>query len=193
MTRHFPVEISVSAGACICSCLSVLLIPLDLVYSFYLSAAVHELGHLLALYIFHIPVFSVTFRIGGALIQTGTVSLKEELLCALSGPFFSFLCLLFVHDFPLLAVCGLIQGCFNLLPLYPMDGGRILRCTCLALCPHRAVFICNTAALFTVAVVCMLCGILFLHTSDHLFLFIAFYFLLQTWVNRKIPCKENRY
>lgn len=193
MTKHFPAEITVSAGACISTCLLILLAPLNLVFSFYLAAAIHEFGHLLALFLFRVPFFSITFRVGGVFIQTGAASLKEELLCTLAGPFCSFLCLLVLRRFPLLSVCALIQGCFNLLPLYPMDGGRILRCICLFLCPNHADTICKVAALLTITVITTLCIFLFLHTQEHLFLFIAVYFLLQTCVKRKTPCKEHGY
>jgi len=171
----------------------ILLVPIELVFSFYLAAAVHEAGHLLILWLFHVPVFGISFRIGGAVIETAPVPLKEELICTAAGPFGSFLCLLFLRHFPLLAVCALFQGTFNLLPVYPMDGGRILQCLCLLLCPNRAAAICKITGLLTITMICALCIFLFLHTAECLYLFIAFYFLLQTRGKIKISCKEQRY
>ena len=191
MTKPFPVD--VSAGACITGCLLILLIPLELTFSFYLAAAIHEAGHILLLRFFRVPIWGISFHIGGATIQTAPVTAKEELLCAAAGPIASFLCAAFVRRFPLLGICALIQGIFNLLPLFPMDGGRILRCLCNLYCPRCTGLLCKAAAISSTAVILSFCMIFFLHTNELPYLFIAFYFLLQTYPKINTPCKELEY
>ena len=191
MMKSFPVDIS--AGACIVGCLLILLIPLELTFSIYLAAAIHEAGHILLLLFFHVPIEGISFHIGGAAIQTAPVTAKEELVCAAAGPIASFLCSVLIRRFPLFGICALIQGAFNLLPVFPLDGGRILRCLCILYYPSHTSFICKAAAISSSAMIFTICTILFLSTREHLYLFIAFYFLLQTCPKINIPCKEPEY
>ena len=188
MTKHSLVDFSFSA--CIWGCLLLLLAPLELVFSFYAAAAIHESCHILALRLFHIPIYSITLSISGAVIQTAPLPPKQEFLCAAAGPAGSFLCVLFLRFLPLVAIFGLIQGIYNLLPIYPMDGGRMLRCFCQIFCPRHCDMICAVVAVTTVAVITGTCFYLYFHTRNHLFLLFALYFLFQTCTKRKIPCKE---
>ena len=170
-----------------------LLTPLELTASLFLAAIIHEAGHILSLLLFRVPILGLTFRIGGAMIQTAPIAAKEELICAAAGPLASLICALFLQRFPLLGICALIQGVFNLLPLYPMDGGRILRCFCILFCLNHTVFICKAAAISSIAIIFTIFLALFLHTRDPLYLVIAFYFLIQTCQNINTPCKEHEY
>lgn len=61
-------------------------------------------------------------------MHTGPMRYWEESVCAISGPLGSLLILLFARQLPLVAVCVVIQSLYNLLPIYPLDGGRALKC-----------------------------------------------------------------
>ena len=186
--KHFPVDFTFSA--CIWGCLLLLLAPLDFVFSFYTAAAIHEFCHILVLRLFHAPIYSITLGINGAVIQTAPLHPKQEFICAAAGPAGSFLCVLLLKYLPLIAIFGLVQGIYNLLPIYPMDGARLIRCFCEIFCPHCCDFICAAVTVAAVAVITGVCFYLYLRTASSLFLFLALYFLFQTCTKRKIPCKE---
>lgn len=103
------------------------MLPLRWVVAAILAAAVHEVSHLLALYLLGIRVFGITVGGRGAVLETDSLTDGQELLCALAGPLGSFLLLLFAAWIPRVAICGLCQGLYNLIPLGNLDGGRVLR------------------------------------------------------------------
>lgn len=93
-----------------------------------LAAAFHECGHLAALGLAGVPVTALRIRMGGAVIVTPPMGYRQELLSAAAGPAASLLLAAVCWDAAELAArisAGLLI--FNLLPVYPMDGGRILR------------------------------------------------------------------
>ena len=71
-------------------------------------------------------------------MELGCLSPVRELLAAAAGPVGSLSLMLMGRFFPRLALCGLVQGLFNLLPIYPLDGGRILRRALELALPDRA-------------------------------------------------------
>lgn len=104
-----------------------MLLPIQWVVAVLTAGAVHELGHLAAIWASGGRVWSISILPTGARIETESMEPKTELWCALAGPIAGSLLLLFWRWMPRLAFCALIQTAFNLLPLYPMDGGRALR------------------------------------------------------------------
>ena len=113
---------------------------------FFASLLGHELGHSLVAMARGIPVAGITFFLFGGMARAGRDSRGpgEEFLIAVAGPVVSFLlAALFLAlwwlgatggwpaaltgSLAYLCVLNVILGAFNLLPGFPMDGGRVLR------------------------------------------------------------------
>lgn len=121
-------KITLSVGCLAFLCAYSVFDPYHSFIPFLLSAAAHEGGHLLALRLMKQPVLGVNGSLSGWEIQTPTLSYQQELLAALPGPGVNLLfILLFSDSWPLMALINLILLAYNLLPIYPLDGGRILR------------------------------------------------------------------
>lgn len=121
-------NVILNGGAYIRLVILLLILPINWVIAAIAAALFHELSHYTALRVLNIPVHRLEILGFGARMETGEMSEKEELLCALAGPAGSFLLLTFARWIPRIALCALIQGIFNLLPVKNLDGGRALRC-----------------------------------------------------------------
>jgi Zn-dependent protease len=109
----------------------------------FLSVLLHELGHSVVALRYKIPVRSITLFIFGGVAQIGAEppSAMAEFWIAIAGPITSFaLALLFgvlqpiIGAFaPVLALAKYLAyinaslGLFNLIPGFPLDGGRVFR------------------------------------------------------------------
>lgn len=113
---------------------------------FFLSLLAHELAHSVVAMARGIPVHRITFFLFGGMAQTSTDSRTpgEEFAIAIAGPLMSFFLAALglalwwagaAREWPPLLVGGamyvgglnLVLGTFNLIPGFPMDGGRVLR------------------------------------------------------------------
>lgn len=106
--------------------LATMILPVKVLIAVFLSIFIHELGHLIMIKWFNLPVYSIKLNLNGARISTSPMTSQQELLCAAAGPLSNFIILLFAKYYPLLAACSLVHGVFNLLPIGKMDGKRIL-------------------------------------------------------------------
>ena len=106
---------------------SLLLLSWAWVGAFLAAAAVHELGHILAVRIFGGKIVEISFGLHGAQIRTAPMDPKFQLPAILAGPIFGLLPALLWENCPRLALCATLLSAWNLLPIYPLDGGRALR------------------------------------------------------------------
>ena len=98
------------------------------------AAIIHEVCHALAVHLLGGQILHMSIAAGGMVMEAAGLDTKGECLCALAGPVGSLI--LAVLPFPMLGLCGLCQGLFNLLPLMPLDGGRVLGCFLELFCPQ---------------------------------------------------------
>ena len=110
--------------------LMVLLFPVRVLAGLLLAAVIHEAGHILAVALCGGRLYRIRLHIGGAKLIAAPLSPGRELLCILAGPAAGAVTVLAWRVFPELAVAGLLQTAFNLLPLPNLDGGRALRNIC---------------------------------------------------------------
>jgi len=154
----------VEALRCFLAAFWLLVVPFRWISAVILGTAIHECMHLLVLRLLGCKVYEIKFTLSGIYICTAPMKPVQEIICAAAGPAGSLLLMLFVRRFPELALCGFIQGLYNLLPAYPSDGGRILRCLCRGLHPARVCMI-ETAARriceFLIMIAALACFLIF--------------------------------
>ena len=109
----------------------------------FVSVLLHELGHSFVALRYKIPVRSITLFIFGGVAQIGaeSPSATAEFFIAIAGPLVSFLLAVVFYFaqtlvtslepifglFKYLAIINLTLALFNLIPGYPLDGGRVFR------------------------------------------------------------------
>lgn len=167
--------------------LAVLILPLRWLGAAILAAAVHEACHWGAVKLCGGQVTGLSAGLLGAELSVTGLSVWQELLCALAGPAGGLVLLSLSRFLPRTALCAGLQSLYNLLPIYPLDGGRALRCLCAMLLPGRA----GERVCETVRLLCQIgIGILGIYGTFFLKLGLLPLFLAAILLAKgKSPCK----
>lgn len=121
-------RVRIEPSACLLGAVFVLVLPFQWLLGAVFAAVFHELCHWAAVRLCGGHIHTVSIGGGGAVMSASAMERWKAAFCAAAGPLGSLLLLLFVRWIPRTAVCAAVQGLYNLLPIYPLDGGRIARC-----------------------------------------------------------------
>lgn len=174
--------------ACIAGALFILLIPAKWLGAVCFAALIHEIGHIIAVYLIGGEIIGIHIHSYGVIMETENIDGIGELLCALAGPAASFSIMTVYRWMPLTAICGIIQGTYNLLPVYPLDGGRAVYALSRRFYENKIV-----STLLELASVSAICVFVFAICKTARMRWPAACMasiLLERIIPRKTPCKE---
>lgn len=170
--------------------LLILLFPDIWVLSWILAALIHECFHLLAMWLLKVKILKIEIGVFGAIIETESMDHYKELIVALAGPVGALLTLLFSKYIPRIALCAIVQTVYNLLPVYPLDGGRAVRCLLISKMKSQHLVFLEKGVLYAIVSTCVFISIAFKLGILPLILGTS---LLIKHRNANIPCKQWPY
>lgn len=183
------VKIQISGSALIFLAALLLMLPLKWVGALFLAAVIHEFCHFVAVYILGGTVEYISIGSRGVVMKSEPMSVAREILAASAGPVGSICLLLFVRWIPRTAICGAIHGLYNIIPLLPLDGGRVLRGILFALLtPPKAESTLKWTQRSVLTLLCIGCVLLASKTGVFVLLFMIF--LLRSY-HRENPLAKR--
>lgn len=145
---------AISGSFCLGLALMFLLVPLEWGIACVFAAAFHELCHYVAIRLIAGKSAPVRLFSYAAQLRLPEMSAGREVVCALAGPAGGLFLLLFAKWMPRVAICAAMQSAYNLLPVYPLDGGRALRCgLAMLLPPDAAGRVCKVMEILCIVVI----------------------------------------
>ena len=185
-------RLAYSPGVCIALAVLCLTVPPDWIAAAVFAALVHELSHVLAVLIMGGRIESLRVSERGAVMDAMPMASGRELICILAGPAGSLGLMAFCECFPKTAFCGLVHGAYNLLPIYPLDGGQALKCMLdMACSPQQSETWCGRISAGTVLIAVILLVFWGIRWNLGLFPLLAAGLVIHRWVSGKI-CLQRK-
>ena len=183
MRHNDSVRITVKANTYVYFVLLLFLIPIPWLLAWATAVFFHELSHCAAVRILGGNIYQMTIGIGGMDMQTSPLTDRRHFIAIFSGPVGGFLPVLFARQMPRLAVCCWILTLYNLLPLLPLDGGRMWE----ILLGRRQFFY----VLQKILLGMLICGAVYATVFLKLGILPLAIIGVLCVRNRKIPCKRS--
>ena len=172
-------------SSCLWGAMCLLLLPVEWVLAWAVAALFHELCHMGMILLCRRGVVSIRIGAFGAVIETEPMPRYQEFFCTLAGPLGGLVLVMLSRWMPRVAICAFVQTLYNLLPVYPLDGGRALRCVFCSRPKMEAVI---KYMILSLIAAMGLAGTILLHLGP-LPVVLAGIFLLR---NVKSPCKQTQ-
>lgn len=151
------IRLTVSPGFVAALCVFAWADRTGLLLPFLVSALCHETAHLLALFLLRIPVQEISVSAGGTVISASLRQEPREAWAVLAGPAANLLLAGISGGFwPGLRLCAILQLGWNLLPVYPLDGGRLCRLLLPRIFGRAGTVLCNY--LHAATLLAVICG-----------------------------------
>jgi len=163
-----------------------LAVPLKALCGWFGAAVCHELGHIAAQYILGGRLGKIVVLPTGAVIEGEDLGVCKNVICVLAGPVMGAVPMIFMRLFPELALFSFLLTAYNLIPLYPMDGGRVLH-----LMSERSTLMQILVMAVEAAVTaCLICMVFWCHTPVPLLPLIPF--LREKYLAKRRNSEYNR-
>ncbi|MFC7440841.1 site-2 protease family protein [Laceyella putida] len=154
-------------------------------FTLFVVVLVHELGHLAAAQAVGWRIRSLELLPFGGVLHVdewGTVPARDEVVVALAGPFQHLFMILFSllfyrigywseHWTVYFIQANCMIACFNLLPIYPLDGGKVLQAVMSYFFPYRLCI--SFTLIFSMVLSCFLLVCAFLLPETGIWLHLA--------------------
>lgn len=169
-----------------------LMLPLEWVAAVVIAAVFHELCHIALLYALGGRIIHVKMQPWGCMIESTRLDAAKAFLSILAGPLGSFGLLVFCRSVPNVAVCGFFQGLFNLIPVLPLDGGRLVSLVLNCFCPEQTEQVMKWLEIGILFLLCALSVWLITAISKEFWLFLLVIVCRMMSLTIKFPCKLPR-
>lgn len=175
-------QVSIKSNTYIYLTVLLLIMPIQWIISWLVAVTIHELCHFLAVKLCGGKVYKLEIGLGGANMICSTLSDKHRVFAILCGPLGGLVLGCFGRWFPRVALCSFFLSVYNLYPILPFDGGRLLRIKI----KSDRVFNLLQRILILIVVFAAAFATFYLHLGV-----LPFAIAIGMWLkNRKIPCKE---
>lgn len=162
------------------------------IFVFLALIVIHEYGHFLACKMFKWNVDKIYIYPFGGMCKSNEMinkSLNEELLILVMGPLFQIIFAFLFKSIPNVLLYNYFLLSFNLLPIYPLDGGRILCNIFMRIFPYKKSLKYSIYLSYLFLLITIFC------ISNYIIVYVSFFFLINKVIdeNKNVNYYFNKF